>query len=122
MTLLTKFLPIGLLALGIIAGVQTWRLDVERADHKLTRHELAAAELKAQEWKNAEAYRQTQTAAQQALGKACLDREAAAEADVALRTEIMRAAPPVAVTKEQEKRGVSRETRRTAADYLNRPL
>jgi hypothetical protein len=111
--------------LGIAVSVQTWRLDVEQAEHKLTRRDLVAAERKALEWKEAEGYRHMQTAAQHDLGKACLDREKTAETDAGLREAIMgktRKDMPGKPNADKETPGVSRETRRAAADYLNRPL
>jgi len=122
MTLLPKILAAVLVVVCCACGVQTYRLRIEQDEHKLTQRDLADATRKVAEWVTAEEYSKLKIAGQAALGQACLAREKAAEADATLRAQIMGMSPPVTITPDEEKKGVSRETRRAVADYLNRPL
>ncbi len=104
------------------AVVQSFRLQVEEDEHALTRAELAAAQKKIADCKAEAEYRHIQTGAQAALGAACLARERAGLDDAALRDDIMHKSAPAPITPEQAQQGVGHETRRAAAEYLNRPL
>ena len=108
-------------ALAALA-VQTCRLDVEQAEHKLTQKDLADARRQTAEWKAAEEYRRIREAGQAALGQACLAREQAAEADADLWNALTRANPPVAITPQQEKQVVSHEVRSALIDAFAQPL
>ena len=104
---MTQYFAIGLVLLGLAGavGVQTWRLDAEKAEHKLTQRDLAAAVSKAEGWQKTAEYRQTQTAAQAALGQACLEREAAWDADASRWDAVVRGNPPIQLQTSEKQPG-----------------
>lgn len=90
-------------------------LKTEEAAHALTRKER-------DDWQAT-----AQTAATRAEGladtaRACLAREAQAQADAAERAAILDAATPRARTQEETEQVVDNETRKRVAARLNRPL
>ena len=110
------------IALALALGGLGWVSTVSDARINTLKEQLAAAKGNAERWRVTAEALQGRVHGQNDLVEACLQREADALADVDTRQRIMTLAPPVPITPEQRATGVSHETRRAAADYLNRPL
>lgn len=84
--------------------------------------QVSSAQQDAERWRVTAHGWQGKVQAQSSLAAACLKRESAAVEDATLRDSILQLAPPVTLNPHELQQGVSRETRRAAAEYLNRPL
>lgn len=115
---------LGALVLVTVLGgglfVQKLRLDIERAAHELTRAELAEALAKGEGWKLVYEKALESATAHRDATQACLDRAVEAEKARQEREEIIQAAPPRQRTEEEKHQVVNDETRKRAADRLNR--
>jgi hypothetical protein len=112
-------------ALGIAAGVQTYRLRGAQAEIALLDKDVASARANAVTWQTIASRHRTTIDAQADLAEACLIREEQYIHDAAEIAAILSADEPVPETPEtpvEQKKGVSDAVRRAVAAYLNRPL
>lgn len=95
-------------------------ISVERVDNLKT--QLATMEASAARWRATAEALQGKNYTHSTLAAACLQREAEAQSDAVLRESILHMGPPAPIPPAEKDKGVSRETRRAAAEYLNRDL
>ena len=107
-------------ALVAAIGIQTHRLKAEQASHALTRKELAEAVERGAGWKRLYETAQASAQAQQEAVQECLDREVLAARAREERADILRNARARPRTEAEKHEVVDNETRRAAADRLNR--
>jgi hypothetical protein len=117
---------IAVLALALLGAI--WRMDhlsgalaLEKSEHKATQEALAREVEKGMGWKTAYENALERAAAQGQATQACLDREVAAAAAREERAAILQAAQPRLRTEQERQQVVNDETRKRAADRLNRP-
>jgi hypothetical protein len=110
-------------ALGIAAGIQTYRLQGAQARAASLELELDSALANAAAWQAIATQHRAAIDAQAALAESCLQREEQYLHDAAEIATILSATdtdgPP---PENPAKPGVSNATRKAAAEYLNRPL
>jgi hypothetical protein len=117
---------IAVLALALLGAL--WRadhlsgaLDLEKSNHKATQEALAREVEKGAGWKAAYEKALFAADAHRAATQACLDRAVAEAAAREERAAILQAAPPRSRTEQERQQVVNDETRKRAADRLNRP-
>lgn len=104
-----------LIILGCTATYSLERIDA-------LKNQVTTAKADAERWRVTAQGWQGKVHAQSTLANACLEREAQAFDDAQMRDSILHLGPPAAIPPTEKDKGVSRETRRAAAEYLNRPL
>lgn len=116
-------------ACALVVVLLLWRIDsqgdaleLERAQHAGTAQKLADALKKGQSWKTACEKAQQAAEAQRKAVAACMEREAQARRDQRDRDAILRDAAPRERTEHEREQVIDDETRKRAADRLNRPL
>jgi hypothetical protein len=116
---------IGLGAALLVGSIKTvdlsGKLALEQSAHKQTQEALTRETEKALQWMVVYEDMQERALAQAAATQTCLDREAAARKAQEERRKILQAAQPRARTAAEQKQVVNDETRKSAADRLNRP-
>lgn len=112
---MNKTLAIFALGFALAAVVQFFAAAAERAAHAVTRQER-------DDWKARANAATTRAEGLADTARACLAREAQAQADAAERAAIMDAARPRPRTETEKARVVDDETRKRITDRLNRPL
>jgi hypothetical protein len=117
---------IAVLILALLGAI--WRADrlsgtlaLERSEHKGTTEALAREVEKGMGWKAAYEEALIAVDAQRTAAQACLDRAVATAAAREERAAILQAAQPRPRTDQERRQVVNDETRRRAADRLNRP-
>lgn len=117
---------IAVLALALLGAL--WRVDhisgalaLEQSDHSATKEALTREVEKGMGWMAA--YDEVTRAAEAhwEATQACLDREVEAREAQAERAALLQAAQPRARTEQERQQVVNDETRKRAADRLNRP-
>jgi hypothetical protein len=110
-------------ALGIAAGVQTYRLQGAQAREASLERKLDSALANAAAWQAIATQHRAAIDAQADLAESCLQREEQYLHDAAEIAAILAATDAGEPAPEKTtKTGVSNATRKAAADYLNRPL
>lgn len=119
--------PVGL-ALAVALAAALWRadnlggkLDKERAEHKATQEALVREVEKGAGWIDAYNEAFASAEAHRQATAACIERAAAAETARQEREAILQAAPPGPRTEAEKQQVVTDDTRKRAADRLNRP-
>lgn len=112
---------LGLALVGALAGASWawWSIRAELETEK-TAHALACKER--DEWQAKAKAATTRAEGLADTARACLAREAQAQADAAERAAILDAAEPRPRTHEETEQVVDNETRKRVAARLNRPL
>jgi hypothetical protein len=115
------------LALALLGAL--WRvdhlsgaLDREKSAHEATQETLARELAKGRGWKAAYEEALFAADAHRTATRACLDREVAATAAREERGAILQAAPPRPRTEQERQQVANDETRKRAANRLNRPF
>jgi hypothetical protein len=116
----TGLILAAVVAVGMLLGWQSLCLEREEAAHTLTKQALAEAIKDGQAWKKLHDQALEAVKAQRESTQACLDREVEAFVAKEEREALLRAAQPRQRTEAEKQKVVDDETRKLAADRLNR--